>query len=95
MKRMFILITFISLVFSNISFAEDITVKVNGMVCSFCAQGIKRNFESLDSVKEVLPSLENKVVVIKIKDSKTLDDEKIKQIINDAGYQVVSIERSK
>lgn len=75
--------------------AEKLTVNVNGMVCSFCAQGIKRSFESLSSVQEVVPNLENKLVVITTKENSDLSDEKIKTIIQDAGYDVVSIKREK
>jgi copper chaperone CopZ len=73
--------------------AEEIRVTVNGMVCSFCAQGIKKTFGKLPEVASVSPDLENKVVVIVSKEAQHLPDEKIKELIRDAGYDVTAIER--
>lgn len=73
--------------------AEEIRVTVKGMVCSFCAQGIKKNFSKLDAVQSVDPDLENKIVTIKTKEGATLQDENIKNIITEAGYEVANIER--
>ena len=73
--------------------AEEIRVTVNGMVCAFCAQGIKKQFSAVEGVERVDPDLEHRLVVIHAKAGATLPDEKIKSIIKDAGYDVVSIER--
>jgi copper chaperone CopZ len=67
-------------------------VTVNGMVCSFCAQGIEKSLLKLDETKAVLVDLKNKVVVVEAKDGKTLNEKLIKEEITDSGYDVVSIE---
>jgi mercuric ion binding protein len=38
-------------------------VTVNGMVCSFCAQGIEKSISKMDETKAVFVDLKNKVVV--------------------------------
>ncbi len=73
--------------------AKPITVKVNGLVCSFCAQGIKKRFSKFDSVKSVQVSLEKKTVVLEIKEGKSLNDKVIKDELEKSGYNVVRIER--
>lgn len=73
--------------------AEEIQVIVRGMVCSFCAQGLKNSFSELPEVKEVTPNLEKSTVVVTTKDGQTLSDEKIKEIVLDAGYETAAIER--
>jgi len=73
--------------------AETAIVTVKGMVCSFCAQGIKKTFSKIDSVEDVKVDLENKFVTLKLKTGKNLADDQIKTLIHDAGYEVVSVER--
>ena len=75
------------------AFAKDISVKVSGMVCSMCAQGIKKKFSQIKEVKEIKVNLDTKLVSIVTNEDQDLKDEKIKQIITEAGYNVASIER--
>ena len=85
---------FVSLILaSQLTFAKDISVKVSGMVCSMCAQGIQKKFSKLEEVKEIKVDLDTKVVSIKTKDNHDVQDEKIKELIQEAGYNVASIER--
>jgi mercuric ion binding protein len=67
-------------------------VTVNGMVCSFCAQGIEKSLLKLDGTKAVLVDLKNKVVVVEPKDGKTLNEKDVRQEIIDSGYDVVNVE---
>lgn len=88
-----IVVSLIMVVIPNISLAEEIRVTVNGMVCSFCAQGIKKTFGKLPEVESVSPDLANKLVVIVSKKDQILADEKIRELIKDSGYDVTKIER--
>jgi copper chaperone CopZ len=67
------------------------TVKVNGMVCAFCAQGIEKNLKSDSAVDKVDVSLENHQVVVHFKPGKTLGDDRITELLKSAGYSVVGI----
>jgi copper chaperone CopZ len=69
-------------------------VTVNGMVCSFCAQGIEKKMKALSETKEVYVGLKNHLVVVEVKEGLTLSQDVIKKIIKDAGYEVKSIEVS-
>ena len=90
MKRLIIA----SLCFVSLStFAGEITVKVQGMVCSMCAQGIKKKFTKIDAVKDINVDLNNKFVQIQTKDGQNVSNDKIKELIKEAGYNVASIER--
>ena len=81
-------------VMSTAHAAEKIEVKVKGMVCSFCAQGIKKKFASNDAVSKVEVNLDDKWVKLELAENKTLSDNQIKAAIKDAGYDVVSIDRA-
>ena len=69
-------------------------VTVNGMVCSFCAQGIEKKMKALSETKDVYVGLKNRLVVVEVKEGLTLSQDVIRKIIKDAGYEVKSIEVS-
>lgn len=81
------------LLISGSAMAKDITIKVNGMVCSLCAQGIEKKFKDVSEVKTIKVDLDSKVVYLSTKDDLDINDEKITKIITGAGYNVASIER--
>ena len=90
-KSMFIIVG----LFTQLAFAagKDVSVKVNGMVCAFCGQGISKKFKAEDSVEKVDVSLTDKLVKLSLRDNKQISDERITEILKDSGYSVVSIER--
>lgn len=92
MKRftIFLLFTFLG----AFAHAEEITVHVDGMVCSFCAQGIIKKFQEQPGVEKVNVSLEEKSVTITTAKDKTLSDKAIRQSVDWAGYTTVDIQRA-
>ena len=77
------------------AFAEEVTVTVKGMVCSFCAQGIKKTFSKEENVSSIEVDLDKKLVTLQLKDGKATDDQLIEKTIKDAGYDVLKIEMAK
>lgn len=64
-------------------------LKVEGMSCNHCVMAVKRALTGLDGVGTVEVDLENgKVTVV----GEGLKDDAMKEAIDDAGYEVVSIE---
>lgn len=81
----------------GMAFAEvpsRITIAVKGMVCSFCAQGIKKTISRREGVQKVDVDLDKKLVTVYTKGDYQFSDDEIRETIVDAGYEVVSIERS-
>ena len=72
--------------------ANSVKVTVNGMVCSFCAQGIEKRLSKMDATKDVFIDLKKKTVAVEAKDGQTLDAKAISAEIVDAGYDVVKID---
>ena len=66
--------------------SNELRVGVKGMVCAFCAQGIEKKFKAQREVASVQVSLENKFVNLKFKDGQRLSNDKIIEILKDAGY---------
>jgi copper chaperone CopZ len=75
------------------SFAETVKIKVDGMVCGFCASSIEKKMRANKATADVFVSLENKIVAVSEKTGQTLDDAALKAQIADAGYEVKGIER--
>ena len=78
--------------FSAAMAGESIKATVNGMVCSFCAQGIEKTLLKMPATKAVFVDLKKKVVAVEAKDGQTLDGKQIALEIKDAGYDVVKLE---
>lgn len=78
--------------FSSATAAESVKATVNGMVCSFCAQGIEKTLMDMPQTKAVFIDLKKKVVAVEAKDGQKLDNKKITAQIKDAGYDVVKLE---
>lgn len=66
-------------------------VDVNGLVCDFCARSLEAVFGKEESVNDVNVDLDEKVITLDFKEGQSLDDAKIKQLIEDSGYNVVAI----
>lgn len=73
--------------------AEEIRVQVSGMVCSLCAQGIEKKFSKEEVVKDLKVNMDDKLVTLQTHEGKSISDDKITQIITEAGYNVGKIER--
>lgn len=79
--------------FSLSSFASMIEVKVSGMVCSMCAQGIQKKFKDESAVKGLHVDMDNKLVHLETNEGKDISDKEITKLIKEAGYNVESIQR--
>ena len=77
--------------------AADIEVKVPGLVCSICGNGIKKHLKKEFNVKYVAFDINKQLVFIDVieKDGKILylKNEHIIKLIKKAGYEVTYIKR--
>lgn len=81
----------IVLLLSFSALAETVHVGVNGMVCSMCAQGIKKKFSEVSAVKDVKVDLDKKIVTLNTEG--VVEEKIIRERIKEAGYDVTSIHR--
>lgn len=63
-----------------------LVIRVKGMVCAFCAQGIEKNFNKQDQVKSTKVDLDKMEVTILLKPGKTLSENTLKSIVTSAGF---------
>lgn len=83
-----------ALLLANSSFAETVELKVNGLVCAFCAQGIEKTLRANTGTDAVFVSLEHGLVALTLKDKATITDDELKTALADSGYSVTDIQRS-
>ena len=74
---------------------EVLTISVNGLVCDFCARSIEKLFSKKESVKSIDVNLGNMIITINLKKGKKLNDDIVRQVIKDSGYDVTEINREK
>lgn len=89
-----LLFTISALLGAGAASAETIEMKVHGMVCGFCAQGIEKSLRKHPATSDVLVSLENKLVVVQTHDGQEIPDTALAKAIKDAGYDLKEISRS-
>ena len=72
--------------------AQSLKAEVNGMVCAFCAQGIEKKLRALSQAQDVYVNLKDRVVVVELREGQTIAPQVFKDLVKDAGYDVVSVE---
>jgi copper chaperone CopZ len=86
MKKILILFTLLT----TSVFAATQKIEVNGMVCAFCAQGIEKSLSKIETTKDVYVNLDEGFVILESSND-GLNEDKIKKIIVDSGYDVTKI----
>jgi copper chaperone CopZ len=74
--------------------ADTTEMKVYGLVCSFCAQGIEKTLRKNPATDDVVVSLEKKLVAIATKAGQDIPDEDLTKALTEAGYDVKGILRT-
>lgn len=74
--------------------AKTTVISVNGMVCSFCAQGIEKRLSLLPQTQGVFVDLKKKMVAVEAKTGMVFDKAVLEREIVEAGYDVTKVEES-
>lgn len=74
--------------------ARTIELDVKGLVCGFCAQGIRATLEKHPATAEVYVSLEHGLVAVATHPDQDIDDPTLEKALTDAGYTVERIQRT-
>lgn len=88
------LLPWLALLGLPVASAETIEMKVNGLVCGFCAQGIEKTLRRNPATADVVVSLENRLVAVATRDGQDIADGELKKALQDSGYDVKSIART-
>ncbi len=78
---------------SEVLAGASVRLKVNGMVCPFCAYGLEKRLEEIVSVDAVLIRISDGLVQIRTKEDQELTDEVLKDVVKKSGFSLIEIER--
>lgn len=93
MRTLYILLLLLALLSSGAR-AGTIEMKVNGLVCGFCAQGIEKTLRKNPATADVVVSLESRLVAVATKEGQDISDDELKKALTASGYDVKTIERT-
>lgn len=65
-------------------------INIEGMACNHCVMAVKNALSKLSGVKEVKVDLSNKTAIV---EGESLSDDILVEAIEDAGYDVISIDK--
>lgn len=91
--RKFIVLAVAALVSAHAN-AGTIEMKVNGLVCGFCAQGIEKTLRKNPATADVVVSLEKRLVAVVTKEGQDIPDDELRKALTASGYDVKAIERT-
>jgi len=92
MYKSFLLI--VALLAASAVQAETIEMKINGLVCGFCARGIEKTLRKDPATADVFVSLEDKLVAVVLQEGRSIPDDVLTKEVTNAGYTVKHIERT-
>ena len=72
---------------------DTVNIKVNGLVCDFCARSLEKVFLKRGDVAGIKVDLGKGSVVVAMKPGLTIDDATLTKLITDSGYNIAAIGR--
>ena len=78
---------------SEVLAGASVRLKVDGMVCPFCAYGLEKRLEEIASIDAVLIRISDGLVQIRTKEGQELTDEALTDAVRKSGFSLREIER--
>ena len=78
---------------SEVLTGASVRLKVNGMICPFCAYGLEKRLEEIASIDAVLIRISDGLVQIRTKEDQELTDEVLADAVKKSGFSLIEIER--
>lgn len=73
--------------------APDIELRVDGLACPFCAQGLEKKLMSLEGTERVTVLLDDSLVRVWTLPGSYVEDDPIEKAVKDAGFLLREIRR--
>ena len=78
---------------SEVLTGATVRLKVNGMVCPFCAYGLEKRLQEITSIDAVLIRISDGLVQIRTKEDQELTDEVLADVVKKSGFSLIEIGR--
>lgn len=87
--------TFLFLMAATISIASNaqvskVSLQASGLTCSMCSNSINKALKTIDFVQNVNPNIKTSTFEITFKEGSSVDFDKLKMKVEDAGFTVAS-----
>lgn len=73
---------------------QRIDMTVLGLSCPFCAYGLEKKLKKVEGLTQIDIDFRTGKVKMEVKDGSKVTDERLKQLVKDAGFEVQEISRS-
>ncbi len=73
--------------------SNAVNIKVNGLVCDFCARSVEKLFGAREEVAGIKVNLDVGQIDIDMKSGKSIDDQTLNKLIKDSGFDITNIKR--
>lgn len=71
---------------STAAAAATLELTVDGLVCTFCAEGIDKAFRKHEATEDVYVNLDAGLVAVALKPGQTIEAADVEELLTDAGY---------
>ena len=78
---------------SEVLTGASVRLRVDGMVCPFCAYGLEKRLQEIASIDAVLIRISDGLVQIRTKEDQELTDEALTDAVKKSGFALREIER--
>ena len=78
---------------SEVLTGASVRLKVDGMVCPFCAYGLEKRLQEIASIDAVLIRISDGLVQIRTKEDQELTDAALEDAVKKSGFSLTGIER--
>ncbi len=78
---------------SEVLTGASVRLKIDGMVCPFCAYGLQKRLEEIASIDAVLIRISDGLVQIRTREDQELTDEALTDAVRKSGFSLREIER--
>ncbi|MBL1215181.1 MAG: heavy-metal-associated domain-containing protein [Ignavibacteriae bacterium] len=82
-KSIVIFIFCVTTVFAQ---SNEVTVRVDGLSCPFCAYGLEKKLNDIKGVENINIDIEEGLIILKIVEGKIISEEELREKIRDAGF---------
>ncbi|MCH7933407.1 MAG: heavy-metal-associated domain-containing protein [Gemmatimonadetes bacterium] len=78
---------------SEVLTGASVRLRVDGMVCPFCAYGLEKRLQEIASIDAVLIRISDGLVQIRTKEDQELTDAALEDAVKKSGFSLTGIER--
>ncbi len=78
---------------SEVLTGASVRLKIDGMVCPFCAYGLEKRLQEIASIDAVLIRISDGLVQIRTKENQELTDAALEDAVKKSGFSLTGIER--